>query len=104
MTREEFANFLTRLKTAKEAGQDLDAIVKEHEHRNVYFYNDACIKKILASEKNISLTTDLINAALNLIGAIWPRAIAFLSKSSMMRTQFIRIESCFTCRVLSAIW
>ncbi|WP_407457272.1 PD-(D/E)XK nuclease family transposase [Fibrobacter sp.] len=69
MIREEFANFLTRLKTTKEAGQDLDAIVKEHEHRNVYFYNDACIKKILASEKNISLTTDLINAALNLIGA-----------------------------------
>ena len=68
MTREEFADFLAKLKTAKETGQDLDAIVKAHEHRNVYFYNDACIKKILASEKNISLSTDLINAALNLVG------------------------------------
>ena len=35
MTREEFADFLAKLKTAKETGQDLDAIVKEYEHRNV---------------------------------------------------------------------
>ena len=67
MTREEFAGFLAKLKTAKETGLDLDVIVKEHEHRNVYFYNDGCIKKILASEKNLMLTTDLINAALNLV-------------------------------------
>ena len=40
MTRDEFADFLAKLKTAKETGQDLDAIVKEYEHRNVYFYND----------------------------------------------------------------
>ena len=33
-------------------------------------YNDGCIKKILASEKkNIMLTTDLVNAALGLIGS-----------------------------------
>ena len=69
MTREEFANFLKQLKTANDSGQDIDAIVKEHEHRNVYFYNDGCIKKILASEKNLMLTTDLINAALNLVGS-----------------------------------
>ena len=43
--------------------------IKEYEHRNVYFYNDGCIKKILASEKNIMLTTDLVNAALGLIGS-----------------------------------
>mgnify|MGYP006385259833 FL=1 len=42
---------------------------KEYEHRNVYFYNDGCIKKILASEKNLTLTTDLVNAALGLMGA-----------------------------------
>ena len=35
----------------------------------MYFYNDGCIKKILASEKNLMLTTDLVNAALGLIGS-----------------------------------
>ena len=69
MTREEFAIFLKKLKTANDNGQDIDAIVKENERRNVYFYNDGCIKKILASEKNLTLTTDLINAALNLVGS-----------------------------------
>ena len=69
MTREEFAQFLDKLRDADMNGQDTDAIVKAHEKYNVYFYNDACIKKILASEKNIALTTDLINAALNLVGA-----------------------------------
>ena len=69
MTREEFANFLAKLRNAKNNGQNLDALVKENEHRNVYFYNDGCIKKILASERNLMLTTDLINAALNLVGS-----------------------------------
>ena len=69
MIREEIAQFLKKLKTANNNGQDVDAIVKENEHRNVYFYNDGCIKKILASEKNLMLTTDLINAALNLVGS-----------------------------------
>ena len=68
MTREEFAQFLDKLRNADKNGQDTDAIVKAHERQNVYFYNDACIKKILASEKNIALTTDLINAALDLVG------------------------------------
>ena len=68
MTREQFAQFLAELKKASDNGQDIDAIVKKHEHENVYFYNDGCIKKILANEKNLALTTDLINAALNLIG------------------------------------
>ena len=69
MTREEFAVFQHKLKNADDNGLDLDAIVKEYEHRNVYFYNDGCIKKILASEKNLLLTTDLLNAALNLVGS-----------------------------------
>ena len=69
MTREEFALFLDKLRDADKNGLDTDAIVKAHEKHNVYFYNDACIKKILASEKNIALTTDLINAALDLVGA-----------------------------------
>ena len=69
MTREEFAQFLDKLRDADKNGLDTDAIVKAHEMHNVYFYNDACIKKILASEKNIALTTDLINAALDLVGA-----------------------------------
>jgi len=68
MTREQFAQFLAELKNASDNGQDIDAIVKGHEHENIYFYNDGCIKKILANEKNLVLTTDLINAALNLIG------------------------------------
>ena len=68
MTREQFAQFLAELKKASDNGQNIDAIVKKHEHENVYFYNDGCIKKILANEKNLVLTTDLINAALNLIG------------------------------------
>ena len=69
MTREEFAGFQRKLKKADDNGLDLDTIVKEYEHRNVYFYNDGCIKKILACEKNLMLTTDLINAALNLVGS-----------------------------------
>ena len=67
MEREEFAKFLKHLKEASDRKQDIDAIVKEHEHRNVYIYNDGCFKKIFASEKNIALTTDLVNACLNLI-------------------------------------
>ena len=67
MDRQEFAQFLKNLREARDKGQDIDAIVKAHEHRNVYFYNDGCLKKILASEKNLMLTTDLVNAALNLI-------------------------------------
>jgi len=69
MTREEFVAFQRKLKNADNNGLDLDAIVKEYENRNVYFYNDGCIKKILASEKNLMLTTDLLNAALNLVGS-----------------------------------
>ena len=68
MIREEYAQFLGKLREINNNGGDIDAFVKEHEHRNVYFYNDGCIKKILASEKNIMLTTDLVNAALGLIG------------------------------------
>ena len=69
MNREEFAQFLGKLREINNNGGDIDAFVKEYEHRNVYFYNDGCIKKILASEKNIMLTTDLVNAALGLIGS-----------------------------------
>ena len=69
MNREEFAQFLGKLREINNNGGDVDAFVKEHEHRNVYFYNDGCIKKILASEQNLMLTTDLVNAALGLIGS-----------------------------------
>ena len=69
MTRNEFAEFIGNLKEANEKELDIDAFVKNYEHRNVYFYNDGCIKKILASEKNLMLTTDLVNAALGLIGS-----------------------------------
>lgn len=69
MTRDEFALFLKGLKNVQEKGGDADAYVKQYENRNVYFFNDGCIKKILASEKNLALTTDLINAALNLVGS-----------------------------------
>ena len=56
------------LKEADERGENLDAIIKEHENENVYIYNDGCFKKIFASVKNIALTTDLVNAALDLKG------------------------------------
>ena len=59
MTREEFALFLKDLRNVQDRGGDVDAYVKQFENRNVYF----------ASEKNIALTTDLINAALNLVGS-----------------------------------
>ena len=69
MIREEFAEFLKELKKINDNGGDVDAFIKNYEHRNVYFYSDGCIKKILASEKNLMLTTDLVNAALCLIGS-----------------------------------
>ena len=69
MIREEFAEFLKELRKINDNGGDLDAFVKNYEHRNVYFYNDGCIKKILASEQDLVLTTDLVNAALGLIGS-----------------------------------
>ncbi|MBR5412658.1 MAG: PD-(D/E)XK nuclease family transposase [Fibrobacter sp.] len=69
MKRDEFAEFLGKLKEINKNGQDVDEFVKKYEQRNVYFYNDGCIKKILASEKNLMLTTDLVNAALGLMGS-----------------------------------
>ena len=69
MIREEFAEFLKELRKINDNGGDVDTFVKKYEHKNVYFYNDGCIKKILANEKNIMLTTDLVNAALGLIGS-----------------------------------
>lgn len=57
MTRKEFAKFIDKLKEAENRGDDLDAIVKEYENENVYVYNDACFKKIFASEKNTALST-----------------------------------------------
>ena len=98
MTREEFAIFLKKLKTANDNGQDVDTIVKENEHRNVYFYNDGCIKKILASEKNLTLTTDLINAALNLVGSDRienpkpHRPVASCHRHAQPRSRFQRIR------------
>ncbi|OWV07554.1 PD-(D/E)XK nuclease family transposase [Fibrobacter sp. UWH3] len=71
MTREEFAELLKKLRVANENGarpEDLDNIFQPYADRNVYIYNDACIKKILASNENLDLTTDLVNAALNLQG------------------------------------
>lgn len=69
MIREEFAEFLKELRKINDNGGNVDAFIKEYENKNVYFYNDGCIKKILASEKNLMLTTDLVNAALGLIGS-----------------------------------
>lgn len=69
MTKEKFAEFLLELRQANANGRDIDAIVKQHEHENAYIYNDGIFKKIFASEKNIALTTDLVNAALNLVGS-----------------------------------
>lgn len=40
MKRDEFAQFLGELRKTNENGQDIDAFVKQYEHRNVYFYND----------------------------------------------------------------
>ncbi|MBR5413102.1 MAG: hypothetical protein IK114_08670 [Fibrobacter sp.] len=43
MKRDEFARFLGELRKTKENGQDIDAFVKNYEHRNVYFYNDGSL-------------------------------------------------------------
>lgn len=48
MIREQFANFLAKLREADEKGLDLDVIVKAHEHENAYIYNDCVFKKIRA--------------------------------------------------------
>lgn len=40
MERNDFAQFLSKLRNANDNGQDIDAFVKQYEHRNVYFYND----------------------------------------------------------------
>ena len=66
MDRKQFARFIKLLKEANERGEDVDAIMKAYEHENVYIYNDGVFKKIFASEENIALTTDLVNASLDL--------------------------------------
>lgn len=71
MNREEFADLLKKLRKMNDDGcrpEDLDEFLLPYSNRNVYLYNDACVKKILASTENIDLTTDLVNAALDLQG------------------------------------
>lgn len=68
MDRKQFARFIKLLKEANERGEDVDAIMKAYEHQNAYIYNDGVFKKIFASEENIALTTDLVNASLDLFG------------------------------------
>ena len=69
MERKKFAEFIRALKEANKRGEDVDAIMKAHEHENAYIYNDGVFKKIFASEENIALTTDLVNASLDLFGS-----------------------------------
>ena len=69
MDRKQFAEFIKMLKDANERGEDVDVIMKAHEHENAYIYNDGVFKKIFASEENIALTTDLVNASLDLFGS-----------------------------------
>ena len=69
MNRKQFAELIRKLKEANKRGEDVDAIMKAHEHENAYVYNDGIFKKIFASEENIALTTDLVNASLDLFGS-----------------------------------
>ncbi|MCQ2124480.1 MAG: Rpn family recombination-promoting nuclease/putative transposase [Fibrobacter sp.] len=69
MNRERFAWFLGELKAKNDNGEDIDAFVKQYENETVYIYNDACLRKIFATQANLPLTTDLLNASLNLIGS-----------------------------------
>ena len=69
MERKKFADFIKTLKDANKRGEDVDTIMKAHEHENAYIYNDGVFKKIFASEENIALTTDLVNASLDLFGS-----------------------------------
>ncbi len=72
MNREEFANLLKKIKEIHERGgspEKLDEFLRSYANRNVYLFNDACIKKILACQENIPLVEDLVNAALNLRGS-----------------------------------
>lgn len=66
MNRETFARFLGELKAVNDNGGDIDAFVKQYEHRNVYIYNDACFRRVFATPENLSLIVDLLNASLNL--------------------------------------
>lgn len=54
MERKRFADFIRTLKDANKRGEDVDAIMKVHEHENAYVYNDGVFKKIFASEENIA--------------------------------------------------
>lgn len=69
MERKKFAEFIRALKEANKRGEDVDVIMKAHEHENAYIYNDGVFKKIFASEENVALTTDLVNASLDLFGS-----------------------------------
>lgn len=64
--------FLTEVHQAKKNGKDINEIISRYHdrYRNVYIYNDFCIKHILTGGgKDLTLVTNLVNAALRLTGS-----------------------------------
>ncbi len=65
------SRFLEEVHQAKKNGKDINEIISRYHHRyrNVYIYNDFCIKHILTGGgKDLTLATNLVNAALHLTG------------------------------------
>lgn len=66
------SRFLREVHWAKKHGGDVGKVINRYHrwYRNVYIYNDFCIKHILTGDsKDLSLVTNLVNAALHLTGS-----------------------------------
>ncbi len=65
------SRFLREVHWAKKNGGDVGQVIRRYHkwYRNVYIYNDFCIKHILTGGgKDLTLATNLVNAALHLTG------------------------------------
>ncbi|MCQ2103773.1 MAG: PD-(D/E)XK nuclease family transposase [Fibrobacter sp.] len=72
MNLQQMSLFLTEVHQAKKNGKDINEIISRYHdrYRNVYIYNDFCIKHILTGGgKDLTLVTNLANAALRLTGS-----------------------------------
>ncbi|PWJ59770.1 MULTISPECIES: PD-(D/E)XK nuclease family transposase [unclassified Fibrobacter] len=71
MNKEEMNNFLVEVYDTHKANGDVNAVITKYEkqYKYVYFYNDMCAKHILTGNNDLSLVTDLANAALRLTGS-----------------------------------
>ncbi|MCQ2098564.1 MAG: Rpn family recombination-promoting nuclease/putative transposase [Fibrobacter sp.] len=71
MNIKQMSRFLREVHWAKKHGWDVGAVIRRYHgwYKNVYIYNDFCIKHILTGGgKDLTLATNLVNAALHLTG------------------------------------